>query len=98
IFGVISLHTLGTYPSFFSPYIYKIFETSVPIFVMLSGALLLGKTESYLSFFKKRSAKVLIPWIIWTIIYMLFFYFLKDEYVVSHYFNTASSQLSSWAK
>jgi len=37
---------------------------------MLSGALLLGKTETYALFFKKRVGKVLIPWVIWTFIYM----------------------------
>ncbi len=98
IFGVIALHTLGTYPSFSSPYIFKIFETSVPIFVMLSGALLLGKAESYLSFFKKRSVKVLIPWIVWTFIYMIFLYYLKDEYVISNYFNGGIVYLNNWAK
>lgn len=98
IFGVVSLHTLGTYPSWFSTYAFKIFETSVPLFVMLSGALLLGKTESYTSFFKKRSVKVLIPWIVWTIIYMVFFYFLKDKYILSNYFSSEGININNWGK
>ena len=35
----------------------------VPLFFMLSGALLLGKSESYKYFFKKRLTKVIFPWI-----------------------------------
>jgi len=97
IYGVISLHTMGAYQPWSSAYLFKVFETSVPLFVMLSGALLLGKSESYFSFFKKRSIKVLIPWVIWTIIYMLFFYILKDKYIISNYFISGNS-LATWSK
>lgn len=45
---------------------------SVPIFVMLSGALLLTKEESTEQFYKKRLLKICYPFIFWTIIY--FFY------------------------
>jgi surface polysaccharide O-acyltransferase-like enzyme len=50
----------------------------VPIFFMISGALLLNpaKEEPIHRFFKKRSAKVLIPFIGWSIIY--FFVQIKD--------------------
>lgn len=41
----------------------------VPLFIMLSGALLLGKKESYKSFFNKRLTKLVVPWLTWTIIY-----------------------------
>jgi len=98
IYGVITLHTMSVYPTWISPYFFKIFETSVPLFVMLSGALLLGKTESYLNFFKKRSFKVLIPWIVWTIIYMVFFYLLKDKYILSTYFNSGIIDLNNFAR
>lgn len=39
--------------------------TCVPLFVMISGALLLGKTESYPVFFKKRLGRLVSPWLIW---------------------------------
>ena len=51
-----------------------VFETicywAVPIFVMLSGATLLEYRKRYDTkiFFKKRFMKVLIPWIIWSLI------------------------------
>ncbi|TKI70155.1 hypothetical protein FC756_08615 [Lysinibacillus mangiferihumi] len=42
----------------------------VPIFLMISGALLLGrKEESLRTFFKKRANKILLPFIAWSIIY-----------------------------
>lgn len=46
----------------------------VPIFFMLSGALLLtsDKDESVGAFLKKRLAKVLIPLVIWSLIYLIY--------------------------
>lgn len=42
----------------------------VPIFLMISGALLLGRKEESLStFFKKRANKILLPFVAWSIIY-----------------------------
>lgn len=45
--------------------------TGVPLFVMLSGALLLGKTEEWSVFFHKRFKRVLIPFVIWSVIVFL---------------------------
>jgi surface polysaccharide O-acyltransferase-like enzyme len=47
---------------------------SVPVFVMVSGALLLGKDEPLSMFFKKRASKIIIPFIFWTVFYELFTY------------------------
>ena len=33
---------------------------------MVSGALLLGKVESYKDYFKKRASRILLPWLIWS--------------------------------
>ena len=44
---------------------------AVATFVMLSGALLLPKTESYRDFFRKRFGKVLIPFLAWSLFYLL---------------------------
>ncbi len=43
----------------------------VPLFIMLSGALLLPKQESYLAFFKKRLGRIAIPFVVWTLLYLL---------------------------
>lgn len=53
-------------------------NTCVPLFVMLSGALLLSKKETYRLFFKKRIMKVVIPWIVWTFLYMFINYQFHD--------------------
>ena len=45
----------------------------VPLFFMVSGALLLSKNdESLQEFFKKRISRVIIPLILWSLIYILF--------------------------
>jgi len=49
-------------------------RSSVPIFVMISGALLLQtkKKVTYLEFLKKRTSKVLIPLFAWSAIFYLY--------------------------
>ena len=48
---------------------------SVPLFVMLSGALLLeGKKEGNRNFLKKRAGRVLIPYLFWSCIYVIYVY------------------------
>lgn len=42
----------------------------VPVFVMLSGALLLPKREGYREFFLKRFQRILIPALVWTALYL----------------------------
>lgn len=46
---------------------------SVPVFVMLSGALLLhpNKQESLSVFYKKRLSRILVPLIFWSLFYLL---------------------------
>ncbi len=43
----------------------------VAIFIMLSGALLLPQAESYRAFFRKRFGRVLIPFLAWSLFYLL---------------------------
>lgn len=49
---------------------------SVPLFVMLSGALLLSpdKIEPNISFFRKRISRVFIPFVFWSIFYFIYTY------------------------
>jgi surface polysaccharide O-acyltransferase-like enzyme len=44
---------------------------AVPLFVMISGALLLPRAESYRDFFRKRLKRILIPFVAWTVFYLL---------------------------
>lgn len=55
---------------------FAVAKTSIPLFVILSGALLLGKKESSSDFFSKRIKRLLSPWIFWTVIFMI----IKPDY------------------
>ena len=44
---------------------------AVPVYIMLSGALLLPKAESFSDFFHKRFTRILIPFVVWTLLYLL---------------------------
>jgi surface polysaccharide O-acyltransferase-like enzyme len=46
---------------------------SVPLFFMISGYLLLPRSESLRTFFAKRMTKVLIPFVVWSFIYLFWF-------------------------
>ena len=45
---------------------------AVPIFLMISGYLLLGRNESWLSFYRHRYARLLPPFLFWNLVYLLF--------------------------
>jgi surface polysaccharide O-acyltransferase-like enzyme len=44
---------------------------SVPVFVMISGVLLLNKNEELTTFLRKRFSRLLFPFIFWSVIYLL---------------------------
>jgi len=82
IFSVIVLHVsapiLGKYGSIsnFDWWIGNIYDSSVrfciPIFLMISGALILSKTyESIGEYLKKRVMRILLPFLFWSMIYIL---------------------------
>jgi len=50
-------------------------RASVPLFVMISGALLLGKSEPLWDFFRKRFSKILIPFFLYGLLYLGFRWF-----------------------
>ena len=53
----------------------KIIYIGVPLFVMLSGALLLGRREPIVVFLKRRLSRVLIPFALWsTIVYAILYW------------------------
>lgn len=43
----------------------------VPIFVLISGAFLVGRIEGFEISYRKRASRILIPLIAWTVIYLL---------------------------
>ncbi|MVZ66193.1 acyltransferase family protein [Sphingobacterium sp. DK4209] len=48
---------------------------SVPIFVIISGSLLFSKDEDTWTFYRKRIPKLLYPFIFWTIIYLIYYFY-----------------------
>ena len=76
---VICIHSMGMLKTAINPleintnhiiyaFLSSITEMGVPLFVMLSGALLLKKEENPRSFLKKRLKRIMIPFFIWSII------------------------------
>lgn len=55
----------------------------VPVFVMLSGALLIGKNYSLSTFVRKRFNRVFVPFIFWVIIFVLFSVFVQHVELTS---------------
>lgn len=104
IIGVIIIHVsaivVGDYASYSTnqwltgTFYNSLFRWSVPIFIMVSGSLLLNefKKDSIFSFYKKRALKVVIPLIFWGIIYFIYKYRFQLETI------TFETFLSSFLK
>ncbi len=88
IFLVIVIHTSGPliYPfgeispaDWMTGNIYDSFaRMSVPLLFMISGYLLLGKQESISAFYQKRFQKVFIPFLFWSVLYLVWGNGYKD--------------------
>ncbi len=61
----------GAGPSLVSIFYYALTRVAVPLFFMASGFLLLSKDEPYLDFFRKRALKVFVPFVVWSVIYLV---------------------------
>lgn len=84
ILGVILMHTTSTY----RPFIYNNLKLGIPgilnalgcigipIFFMLSGALLLNRNYTISEFFKKRYTRILLPFIFYIVITLILEYFV----------------------
>lgn len=87
IFLVVATH-VSFLPKEFSPgnlylYIYvAVTRTCIPLFVMLSGALLLTKEEPVKIFIKKRVGRIILPWLFWTVLY---FFIQHDVHSLSSF-------------
>ncbi|RPF54171.1 acyltransferase [Aquisalibacillus elongatus] len=77
IFGVLLIHVsmkfvfgeVGTYQWWVGNVFDSLARWSVPIFFMLSGMLLLDKNETYREILSKRVIMLLIPLIVWTVLF-----------------------------
>ncbi|KGE15070.1 acyltransferase [Sphingobacterium deserti] len=55
---------------------------SVPLFVMISGALLLNKREDITLFYKKRMSRILGPFVFWVVIYLIYHFYRNTNFEV----------------
>ena len=76
----------GTY-GFFLSSIFNMFghNFAVPLFVMISGALLLGRQYKIIDFLKKRLSRIIIPFIFWAIITIILGVLFLDKGFTSEY-------------
>jgi len=57
---------------------------SVPLFLMLSGAIMLHKEYKPVEFYKKRLVRVLLPFLFWIVIYSVYRWLVLDPKVQPH--------------
>ena len=57
---------------------------SVPLFLMLSGATMLGKEYKLVEFYQKRFWRVLLPFLFWMVIYWVYRWMVLDLKVQPH--------------
>lgn len=92
-FGVVIIHVsayiitsekVNTYPwwigNFFDSYV----RWCVPIFVLISGYLILEpyKDENTYAFLKKRFQRIAIPLVFWSTIYLLYRFKVKNGFLI----------------
>ena len=84
IFGVIALHIFQSFPadaniiSIRFESVSEIFKFAVPVFLMISGALLLGREIELGDFFKRRFTRLTYPFVLYIIIYAIVLFVLMS--------------------
>lgn len=74
----------------------SIIYTGVPLFTLLSGSLLLGKTETLKIFFKKRLKRIFIPFLLWSFFVFLIKYMEQFQTIdITHFILTFTNQFFS---
>ena len=73
-------------PTFYISAFFDCFrDFSIPIFVMLSGALLINRKDSLGDFFKKRLSRLFIPFLFWVAIYICYSaVYIKHSFDISN--------------
>lgn len=90
--SVIILHVASTCLYHFTPgdnydwwvgHIYDSFvRFSVPIFLMLTGALMLGKEQPIGQFFAKKFLRIVIPFVFWSFLYIIYNFYDSDSTMI----------------
>lgn len=102
IFFVVAGHSAQLNFSFGIPNVvnllfFALYKTGVPMFVMLSGALLLNRRkEGYFNFYKHRLGRYFLPWMFWSLVTAIALNF-NDKYLhLSFFSNFKTAVLSFW--
>lgn len=101
IFGVVACHCFSylvintdifnTRLWFYSMFLNCLRDISVPLFVCVSGALLITKKDTIITFLKKRVNKVIVPFIFWVIAFIIIEIIMKQpKYPMNIVVNTLS--------
>lgn len=82
-FSVILLHTAADFVLRFGEMPLNVWHVAnlwdaitrfcVPVFVMISGAVLLGRDEDLGAFMRKRLNRIIIPFLFWSIVYVVYY-------------------------
>jgi surface polysaccharide O-acyltransferase-like enzyme len=97
IFAAVAIHVTGFYYNkfneipntiwWFSNIINSLSRFSVPLFIMISGAVLLGRDITIKSFYKKRFFRLIPPMVFWYSFFVIFRFLISDVTV----YDTAKS-------
>lgn len=71
---VIKTSIFGTKFWYYSMFLNSLRDIGVPLFIVISGALLLNRKETLVKFVKKRVSRVIIPYVFWMIVFIFFVY------------------------
>ncbi|MGC3978992.1 MAG: acyltransferase family protein [Paludibacteraceae bacterium] len=100
--------TIGTYSWWVGNFFDSSLRFAVPVFVMLSGALLLSKEYELGLFFKKKALRIFLPFLFWIFFYILFYLFREIHntgsvsvyyvlnYIVSNLYTIPESAYHFW--
>lgn len=69
--GILLLHPEMPSAVWVNAALTSLVNTAVPLFLMLSGTLLLGKEEPLGTFLRKRFSRILLPFVIWSLVFYL---------------------------
>ncbi len=80
VIGVVTIHSFSlpslgsdwrSFEVLFNWFWFIGIKTCVPLFLLLSGALLLGKKEPQMVFYSKRLSRILLPWLVWGVVFLI---------------------------
>lgn len=80
-----------------STYLFVLAKNCIPLFVMISGALLINKQESEIVFFKKRVRRIFLPWMFWAGVYLAVTWVMDgvtENSLISEYLKIFSSKFT----